>query len=150
GARRIPLPAYPFAGKRYWLEGGWDETSAAQAAGLPALLAKLTASGRFSAEQQQLLPGLLAALADIDGATRPRPADDIYFGVQWLGLALAKAAAATAGGTAVTARGTAWVIFCDSRGVGARLATELTRRGVECWCVEPGQRYEMPGSGRIR
>jgi acyl transferase domain-containing protein len=117
--RRVPLPAYPFERKRFWIDPPQPGESAGAAA----------------------KSGDAGALGDI-GAKRSDPAEWFYVPV-WKET---RPLAALPGDESGAER--PWLVFLDGQGLGLRLAERLRAAGRTVSTVASGARWEDHGEGR--
>src|SRR5262249_11101973 len=153
---KIVLPTYTFQRQRYWMAE--PENRSQPAASLPQEQAQtsvvsllnqgdiqqlgqeLEATGAFSGNDVQLLPKLLAVLADIHHQQPSTTAvKDCFYKLEW--QVKPRQAQGALGRTRDRAPG-CWLIFADGGGVGQALAERLQESGQSPILVYGGERYE--------
>ncbi len=152
--RRVPLPTYPFARTSHWVKQA--PPAVEPAASLPAppplvgdtaaLMQRLAASGRLTAEQLAGAPAVLDALAAIDGPAPADPADWCY-DLHWRPAPEPLDLKAWTGIGTATKAGGRWLVFADERGIAARWTDVLAGYGVECVTVSRSNTFRALGDG---
>ncbi|MEL6439651.1 MAG: type I polyketide synthase [Cyanobacteria bacterium J06621_8] len=130
---RLALPTYPWQRERYWVE---PQNSLSQL-GLedPAtLVRKLEKTGKFSLEELELLPKLLAKLGKLE-TKEAENIDDWFYKIQWQRQPLNT--------QDNQLKADKWLIFADGQGIGHNLAMRLLNQGKTTTLVFPGQQYQQ-------
>jgi len=167
GRHRLSLPTYAFQRQRYWADIPaksasttpkrlLDATSLAlptDPIALAQLSDQLSTTGKLSADERKLLPKLLNLVVQVqeqgakNGLLEPSPSQagvpiqDWLYELQW--RPQAHQVPETSGSHAPAS----WLIFADTTGVGAAIATQLQAQGQTCWLVYPGETFEQRQPG---
>ncbi|MFM7184138.1 MAG: SDR family NAD(P)-dependent oxidoreductase [Planctomycetota bacterium] len=167
GRRKVALPTYPFQRQRFWADMGQGAGDGATdpygeagiqlgSVGLKRLLTRLAESDEFTAEEKQLMPRLLGALAE--GAREPAEAEtqepvdgtlaDAFYQVEWEKRPLTAGSAgagsvrhsdtsAEAGAAVAAAR--TWILVPDRAGTAVSFARRLQDAGHRVVAAAAGE-----------
>ncbi len=147
GGRRVPLPVYPFAGERHWI----DPPANAGTAAAPAAAEAATAGGAAAAGAARAAAGAAAAPSAAGiVARRPDPADWLYL-PGWRRTAPAGPPAREAG-EVKPEHGPVLLLATGgaaAAGLAAGLAEALRRRGIGATTALAGERFADRGDGQF-
>ncbi|MGB8690433.1 MAG: type I polyketide synthase, partial [Microcoleus sp.] len=149
--RKVMLPTYPFQRQRYWIESLRDTqkklVSVARENNTPTLkrlnqgdieklVKNLSKTGKFSAEQLELLANLLGL---IDRQKAELNLKNWLYQIQWKPLNISQ--------SPHISQPSHWLIFADSTGLGQTLKTQLQHQGHECSLVYRADTYQHSETG---